>query len=765
MEFLPGRPFPLGAHWDGKGVNFALFSKHATRVELCLFDSVMARSESYCVPMSERTNDVWHCFLPCLRPGQLYGYRVNGAYDPHHGHRFNPHKILLDPYARAVGRSPRWSNSLFGYRIGAKEADLTIDEHNNAHFAPLGIVADPFFPWGNDRPPCTPWNRTLIYEAHVRGLTMQHPSVPKHLRGTYAGLASKPVIGHLLKLGVTAIELLPVHHKVEDRHLIENGLTNYWGYNTLGYFAPDTHYSSRPAPLETIAEFKRMVRKLHQAGIEVILDVVYNHTGEGSELGPTLSFRGIDNASYYRLEAKDRRHYTDFTGCGNTLDVQTPQVLQLIMDSLRYWVTEMHVDGFRFDLASALTREARDVDMHGAFLDAVHQDPILSQVKLIAEPWDLGPDGYQVGNFPVLWSEWNGKYRDTVRRFWRGDSNAAPQFATRFSGSSDLYQHNGRTTGASINFITSHDGFCLTDLVSYNGKHNEANSESNRDGDNHNESWNCGVEGETDDPAVLELRERQKRNFIATLLLSQGVPMLRAGDELGHTQRGNNNAYCQDNNISWLNWRLTREQERFLEFVRRVVGMWRRHPVFQRNRFFHGRGNSEESLLDIQWLTPNGHEMTEADWHSPSASCLGVRLDGGMIDQRDERGREITDDTILVLINAGKQIVPFKIPEHASQDAWRLRLDTADVRHEVRRYRKDDILPLQPHSLAVMKLQPVWPKLFRRLRRKLPGSAYSRTDNRHELKQPKRIKPTRDTTPGAGEDESLGRSTNSDSID
>ena len=492
MRVWPGRSYPLGATWDGTGVNFALFSEHATRVELCLFDDVDDQRETHCIPLREQTDRVWHGYLPDARPGQLYGYRVHGPYRPQEGHRFNARKIMLDPYARAIGREPRWSDAMFGYTVGDKDQDLSFDERDNADNAPLGVVIDPSFRWGNDAPLRTPWHKTLIYETHVRGISMQHPEVPEPLRGTYSGLASKAVIRHLLKLGVTAVELMPVHHFVEDRHLVENGLSNFWGYNTLSFFAPESRYSSTDDPHETVREFKRMVRALHKAGLEVILDVVYNHTGEGNQLGPSLSLRGIDNASYYRLWHQDRRYYSDFTGCGNTLNMLCPRVLQLIMDSLRYWVLEMHVDGFRFDLCSALARELHDVDKLGAFFDIIHQDPVLSQVKLIAEPWDLGVGGYQVGNFPVLWTEWNGKYRDSIRSFWRGDGHAISEFATRLTGSSDLYQHNGRRPYASINFVTSHDGFCLHDLVSYNDKHNHANKEDNRDGDNHNLSWNCG---------------------------------------------------------------------------------------------------------------------------------------------------------------------------------------------------------------------------------------------------------------------------------
>jgi len=541
MRIWPGSPYPLGSTWDGAGVNFALFSENAQKVELCLFDHRDATKETARITMPERTDQVFHVYLPDALPGQLYGYRVYGPHEPARGHRFNPNKLVFDPYAKSVGRFTRWADELFGYEIGNPDEDLKLDPRDSAAFAPLGEVVENAFSWGDDRRPRTAWHRTLIYEAHVRGITMRHPKVPEHLRGTYLGMCSDPMIEHLLALGVTAVELMPVHHHVDDRGLVERGLNNYWGYNTLSFFAPDERYSAK-CNIPTVVQFKTMVRNLHRAGIEVILDVVYNHTAEGNHLGPTLSMRGIDNASYYRLVGDNPRYYMDFTGCGNTLNMQNPRVLQLIMDSLRYWVEEMHVDGFRFDLASTLARELYDVDKLGAFFDIIHQDPVISQVKLIAEPWDVGPGGYQVGNFPVGWTEWNGRYRDAVRRFWKGDGDAASELATRLAGSSDLYEHSGRRPYASINFVTCHDGFCLEDLVSYNEKHNEANGEDNRDGHNDNLSWNCGVEGPTDDKAILALRAQQKRNLLATLLLSQGVPMLCGGDELGHTQQGNNNA-------------------------------------------------------------------------------------------------------------------------------------------------------------------------------------------------------------------------------
>jgi isoamylase len=549
MRVWPGRPYPLGATWDGSGTNFALYSEHATRVELCLFDSADSEMESQRITLPEQTDMVWHAYLPDVLPGQVYGFRVDGPYKPAEGHRFNAHKVLLDPYAKAVARETRPADETWGYKLGDKDADLSFDERDSARFAPLAAVIDDAFTWGDDRPPRVPWNKTLIYEMHVKGFTELHPEVPEKIRGTYAGLSSDAAIRYLKSLGITAIELLPVHEHVDDRRLVEQGKVNYWGYNTLGFFAPERRYTQSAAAGDMVREFKTMVRNLHAAGIEVILDVVYNHTAEGNQLGPTLSFRGIDNASYYRL-SEDPRYYMDFTGCGNTFNMRNPRVLQLIMDSLRYWITHMRVDGFRFDLASTLARELHEVDKLGAFFDIIHQDPVISQVKLIAEPWDLGAGGYQVGNFPVLWSEWNGKYRDCIRHFWKGDGGVVSEFATRFCGSSDLYEWSNRRPHASINFITAHDGFTLHDLVAYNEKHNEANGEDNRDGTNDNISWNCGVEGETDEPAIRALREKKKRSFLATLILSQGAPMLLAGDEIGHTQNGNNNAYCQDNQKS-----------------------------------------------------------------------------------------------------------------------------------------------------------------------------------------------------------------------
>ena len=706
MRIRPGQPYPLGATWDGLGVNFAIFSEHASRVELCLFDSVESPAESLRVTLPERTDLVWHGYLPDIRPGQLYGYRVHGPYEPEAGHRFNPHKLLLDPYAKAIGRSVRWAQGeMFGYRLDDPAEDLSFDERDNAALAPLAAVIEPSFTWGDDRPPRTPWHKTLIYELHVRGFTRRHPGVPAALQGTYAGLASEPALDHLRSLGVTAVELMPVHHHAHERHLVEKGLVNYWGYNTLAFFAPGPGYASAASPLGSVREFKMMVRALHAAGIEVILDVVYNHTAEGSHLGPTLSLRGIDNASYYRLVPGSPRHYMDFTGCGNTLNMRHPRVLQLIMDSLRYWVLEMHVDGFRFDLASALARELYEVNRLGAFFDIIHQDPVISQVKLIAEPWDVGEGGYQVGNFPVGWTEWNGKYRDVVRRFWKGDGGVVSELATRLAGSSDLYESSGRRPYASINFVTSHDGFSLRDLVSYNEKHNEANREGNADGDNNNLSWNCGAEGPSDDPQLLALRARQQRNFMATLLLSQGVPMLRAGDELGHSQGGNNNAYCQDNETSWLDWELDAPRLEFLEFTRRAIRLFAEQPVLQRRGFFQGRPLRGSQVKDIAWLEPTGAEMTDRNWARDSVRCLGVLLAGDAIDELDERGERSVGDTLLLLLNSGSEGVLFRLPGHGAASAvWERILDTRAPAAPPRLHRRGHRYDLGGRCLAVLRL-------------------------------------------------------------
>jgi isoamylase len=706
MRVLPGRPYPLGATWDGGGVNFALFSEHATKVELCLFDDPTAVKESQRIELPEQTDMVWHVYLTDVQPGQLYGYRVYGPHEPEQGQRFNPNKLLLDPYAKALGRDLRWSDECFGYRIGDASEDLSLDDRDNAAFATLATVVDPAFTWGEDRPPRTPWYKTIIYELHVKGFTKLHPDVPEQLRGTYQGLVSEASLAHLNKLGVTAVELMPVHHHLDDRHLIEKGLNNYWGYNTLAFFAPDIRYSSSGSGNESVQEFKRMVHALHSAGIEVILDVVYNHTAEGNHLGPTLSLRGIDNSSYYRLMTDQPRYYMDYTGCGNTLNMLHPRVLQLIMDSLRYWVLDMHVDGFRFDLASALARELHEVDKLGAFFDIIHQDPVLSQVKLIAEPWDLGAGGYQVGNFPVGWTEWNGKYRDAVRRFWRGEGGALAEFATRLCGSSDLYERSNRRPYASINFITAHDGFTLQDLVSYNEKHNEANDDQNTDGDGNNLSWNCGAEGPTADPKINELREHQKRNFLATLLLSQGVPMLLAGDELGRTQNGNNNAYCQDNEISWLHWDLNDQQQKLLDFVCKLVRLKLEQAVLHRPKFFQGRPIRGTDIKDIAWLEPSGKEMVDEAWGQGFVRCLGVRFDGDGIQEVDERGERLVGDTIVLLLNAHADPVPFKLPGYTSKARWQVLFDTADGSKTDKEFTARAVYPLQGHSFVALRKPP-----------------------------------------------------------
>jgi isoamylase len=707
MRVWPGQPYPLGATWDGAGVNFALFSENASGVELCLFDGPEGNQEIARIKITEQTDQVWHVYLPEVRPGQRYGYRVYGPYAPEEGHRFNPAKLLLDPYAKAIAGTVRWSDALFGYTIGHPDADLALDKRDSAGGLPKSVVVDPAFSWGNDTYPRTPWHRTLIYEVHIKGFTARHPDVPQQLRGTYAGLTCPEVIDYLHSLGITAVELMPVHQFVVDKHLADRGLTNYWGYNSIGFLAPDARYSSSGVLGQQVTEFKTMVKTLHSEGIEVILDVVYNHTAEGSHLGPTLCFRGIDNASYYRLAADNRRYYVDYTGCGNTLNMTHPRTLQIIMDSLRYWVLEMHVDGFRFDLASALARELHAVDRLGAFFDIIHQDPILSQVKLIAEPWDLGEGGYQVGNFPVLWAEWNGEYRDTVRRFWKGDGGLVGRLAYRLTGSSDLYEPSGRRPYASINFLTAHDGFTLHDLVSYNEKHNEANGEENRDGHNENLSWNCGGEGPTNDPAVLALRARQQRNFLATLLLSQGVPMLLAGDEISRTQQGNNNAYCQDNDISWVDWQLDRPRRELLEFTRLLIRLRHEHPVLRRRKFFQGRRIRGSEVKDLAWFRPDGKEMTDDDWENWHARCLGLRLAGDAIEEVDTRGNRIVDDTLLILLNAHHEPLPFVLPAHRASVRWELVLDTRvpSGRRRHRLLRGGEPYELEARSLSLFRLR------------------------------------------------------------
>lgn len=702
MEIWPGTAYPLGATFDGTGTNFALFSEHAEKVELCLFDDNGAESR---FRLDEVDGYVWHCYIPQVQPGQKYGFRVYGPYDPDSGNRFNPNKLLLDPYAKAVHGQVDWDPALFSYNLGDP------DSVNNADSAPhmmMGVVINPFFDWDGDHNLRVPYHKSVIYEAHVKGLTQLHPEIPEEQRGTYAGVAHPSVIAHLQKLGVTAIELMPVHQFVNDGTLQDKGLNNYWGYNTIGFFAPQNTYSSTGDTGQQVQDFKAMVRSLHRAGIEVILDVVYNHTAEGNHLGPTLSFKGIDNQSYYRLMEGDEKHYMDYTGTGNSLNVRQPHSLQLLMDSLRYWVTEMHVDGFRFDLASTLAREFYDVDKLSTFFELIQQDPVVSQVKLIAEPWDVGPGGYQVGNFPPQWTEWNGKYRDTVRDFWRGEPATLGEFASRITGSADLYEHSGRRPVASINFVTAHDGFTLADLVSYNEKHNEANGEDNNDGESHNRSWNCGVEGPTDDPAVLGLRARQQRNFIATLLLSQGVPMLAHGDELGRTQQGNNNGYCQDSELTWINW--DNIDQPLVEFTAAVNALRAKHPTFRRSRFFDGRPvrrGEGERLPDIVWLDVDASTMQPEDWDSAFGRSVGVFLNGDGIRAKDTRGRRITDVNFLLYFNAHDDMVNFTLPADEYAPAWDIIIDTAGHNADTEPIQAGAVLPVDAKSLVVLRAHSV----------------------------------------------------------
>ena len=672
-----GYPYPLGATLMGNGVNFALFSETAASVELCLFDDIEATEENIRIPVTEHTDQVWHVFLPDVRPGQLYGYRVSGPYDPERGLRFNSSKLLLDPYAKAIAGEVTWADEMFGYVVGGEDEDLTQDFRDDAWGVPKSVVIDSAFDWHDDKLLRIPLHRSVIYEVHVKGFSKFWHDVPEGLRGTYAALGSAAAIDYFKKLGVTAVELLPVHAHIDDKVLIDRGLTNYWGYNTIGFFAPHAQYSGSGQLGEQVIEFKSMVRNLHAAGIEVILDVVYNHTAEGNHLGPTLCFRGIDNLAYYRLQPDNPRFYLDFTGTGNTFNLLHSRALQLVMDSLRYWVLEMHVDGFRFDLASTLARDHECVNKLHAFFEIIHQDPVLSQVKLIAEPWDVGEGGYQVGNFPVLWAEWNGKYRDTMRSFWKGDEGRIGEMAYRLTGSPDLYQHSGRRPYASINFVTAHDGFTLSDLVSYNKKHNELNGDDNSDGDNNNQSWNCGVEGPTNDPEINALRERQRRNFLTTLFLSQGVPMLTGGDEWGRSQNGNNNTYCQDNENSWFNWERDEKQNQFVEFTRKLIQLRSDHPVFRRPKFFQGRRIRGSEIRDVMWFNPGGSEMSEEEWTSPFVRCLGMLLSGDTMDVLNFEGEPIRDDTFLLLINAHYEPIPFVLPgqEHLE---WQLVLDTMD---------------------------------------------------------------------------------------
>ena len=705
LRILPGKRHPLGATWDGQGVNFALYSEHATRVEVCLF-SGDDRTQTDCFTLPEVSAFVWHGYIPGIRPGQLYGYRVHGPWEPEKGLRFNPAKLLIDPYARAISGTVDWNAPVFGYRLGDPAEDLARDDGDSAAGAPKCVVADSTFDWEDDRRPLVPWHRSIIYETHVRGFSMRNPEVPEELRGTYAGLAAPASIDHLKQLGVTAVELLPVHAFIHDKHLVERGLRNYWGYNTINYFAPHGEYSSAGDCGAQVAEFRAMVKALHRAGIEVILDVVYNHTAEGNHLGPTLSFRGIDNTTYYRLATDAPRYYMDYTGTGNSLNGRHAQVLKLIMDSLRYWVLDMHVDGFRFDLAATLARGLHDVDRLGSFFDIIHQDPVLSQVKLIAEPWDVGDGGYQVGNFPVLWTEWNDRFRDTVRRFWRGDPGQMAELGYRLTGSNDLYGDDGRKPHASINFITAHDGFTLEDLVSYNSKHNEANGEDNRDGSDHNLSHNHGVEGPTDDPAILELRDRQKRNMLATLLFSQGVPMICGGDEIGRTQGGNNNAYAQDNEISWFDWQLDERRRSLLDFTSRLVRLRHRHPSLRRRKFFLGKLIHGEGVRDITWLRPDGREMCDDEWDATWIRSLAVRLAGSGLEEVDDAGNPVTDESLLLLLNAHTDPVGFVVPPADPEaDGWIVLVDTAapELATGERRVAAGSTLELAPRALVLLE--------------------------------------------------------------
>ena len=704
LSTCQGYPYPLGATVNSEGTNFALFSEHGTKVELCFYDAQDPTRETGRVTITEKTDFVFHAYLPGIKSGQLYGYRVHGPYEPDEGHRFNPAKVVLDPYARAISGGFQWGDEMFGYKIGGDE-DQERDDRDNSALMPKSVVVDDRFDWGNDALLRRPLAESVIYEAHVKGFSKLWEELPEDFRGTYAGLGSPQAIQYFKKLGMTAVELLPVHHFVDDGFLVSRGLSNYWGYSTIGYFAPDCRYSSSGCCGEQVTEFKQMVKNLHAAGLEVIMDVVYNHTAEGNHLGPTLCFAGIDNASYYRLVADSRRHYMDYTGTGNTLNMQHPRVLQLVMDSLRYFVNECHVDGFRFDLASTLARELHAVDKLGGFFDIIQQDPVLSRVKLIAEPWDVGEGGYQVGNFPVGWAEWNGKYRDCIRSYWKGDDSQIAELAGRLTGSSDLYQDDGRRPYASINFIIAHDGFCLHDLVSYNDKHNEANGEDSKDGDNNNHSWNCGAEGPTDDEAVNALRRRQKRNLLATLFLSQGVPMLCGGDEYGRTQQGNNNAYCQDNEISWTSWQRTPAQQQQQDFVARLAQFRHEHPVFRRPKFFHGREIRGAGVKDIMWLNPGGGEMNDDEWDTNFVKTLGLLLSGEAGDVRDWHGQPVRDDTFLLLLNAAHAPIDFTLPA-LDNATWTVVLDTQEESgfvESVRPLPSGSALPLADRSLVLLR--------------------------------------------------------------
>jgi glycogen operon protein len=700
IKLYPGREFPLGATWDGQGVNFALFAEHATAVELCLFNTTEDDVESFKIKLPERSHQIWHVYIPDLKPGQLYGYRVHGPYEPENGHRFNPNKVLIDPYAKAIAGTIKWHESLFGYKLD--EGHESFSELDSAPYVPKSVVIDPGFDWEDDQQLKIPYHLSIIYEAHVKGFTKMHPEIPENIRGTYAAIAHPVTIQYLKDLGITAIELMPVHHFVTDHYLVEKGLQNYWGYNTIGFFAPDVRYSSSGVQGEQVKEFKQMVKALHKAGIEVILDVVYNHTGEGNENGPTICFRGIDNLSHYRLCEGNSKHCFDYTGTGNTLNANLPNVLRLFMDSLRYWITEMHVDGFRFDLASTLARELHEVNRLSAFFDIIHQDPLISQVKLIAEPWDVGEGGYQVGKFPPGWAEWNGMYRDSLRSYWKGDDSMLGEFALRFTGSPDLYQSDYRRPTASINFLTAHDGFTLHDLVSYNEKHNEANGEDNKDGLDDNLSWNCGAEGYTEDQEIIELRKRQKRNLLTTLFLSQGVPMLLSGDEISKTQNGNNNAYCQDNELSWLNW--DKADQEFLNYTQQLIKLRKDHPSFCRRKWFQGKPIKGAGVKDIAWFLPDGSEMSDEHWNQSYAKSLAIYLDGRDLQLLDHKGEKIVDGTFYVIFNAHHESIDFKLPSALYCDDWIKTLDTFSGQIEDQEtYKPDDVLSVNGRSIVLLK--------------------------------------------------------------
>ncbi|MFA0963433.1 glycogen debranching protein GlgX [Roseivirga sp. BDSF3-8] len=705
IEHWPGKPYPLGATYDGEGINFALFSENATAIWLCLFNHTNDEKEYVSIEMTEVTDHVWHVYIPGLSPGQLYGYRVDGPYEPEQGHRFNKHKLLLDPYAKAIDGRIDWSDAMFGYPVGDEDEDrdLKFDTQDSSEGMNKSIVIDSAFDWEGVEKPQTPLHQSIIYELHVKGFTKLREDVDESIRGTYKGLAQPQVIEYFKNLGVTAIELMPIHQFVHDKTLMDKDLRNYWGYNTIGFFAPHSGYSSAGKLGEQVTEFKELVKAYHKAGIEVILDVVYNHTAEGNHYGPTLCFKGIDNQAYYRLVEDDKRYYMDYTGTGNSLNMLHSRSLQLVMDSLRYWVTEMQVDGFRFDLASTLARGLHEVGKLSTFLDTIHQDPIVSQVKLIAEPWDVGEGGYQVGKFPVLWAEWNGKYRDTVRRFWKGDESQVGEMANRLTGSSDLYQTDGRKPTASINFVTAHDGFTLNDLVSYNEKHNAANGEDNNDGESHNISWNCGVEGPTDDKKIIALREKQKRNFLSTLLLSQGVPMISMGDEYGRTQNGNNNVYCQDNELSWFNWDWTERQQALFDFTKELISFRKNAPVMRRRRFFHGRKVHGVGVRDIRWLAPDGHDMTDEEWDNGYVRCLSMLLNGHAMEERDEKGNLITDHTYMMMLNSYWEPVTFIFPLKHRKWEWEIIVSTDNPKamHENTMIRENVELP--PRSFLLLR--------------------------------------------------------------